>query len=576
MGGLASLIIPIYNEEKYIRNCVESILEQDYENKEILFIDGGSKDATVKILREYPVIILKNLKKFIAPALNIGIKIAHGKYIVRMDAHAKYARDYVSKSIEILEKTGAKNVGGPMIAHGNTLFQKANAAAYCSRFALGGGSHHDENFEGFAETVNYGTFSADFIKKLTFDENLILNEDDDLNLRIHELGGKVYVSPKIKFIYYPRKDFSGLWRQYFGYGLWKPAVVKKHGRLVSIRHIIPPLFVIYIFLMPFIPNFFNIFGILYLILDLFFSFTNKKANCFAEKTMIFLIHFVMHFSYGIGFICGIFKFLGKKFENFKSIELNKNQIQKLQLKSLEIFDYFNEFCSKNALTFFMCGGACIGAVRENAFIPWDDDIDVFMPRPDYEKLTKIWKDTKDFEFERTNFIRIYDKNSILFRRENISKTPRGIALDVFPIDGCPSTELTRKIQFANAMIFSLFASNTTPEKHGVFIKFCCKILLKIIPKNAKRYIAGKCEENMAKYDIKKCCFVVELCAGPRYAKNKYPKKAFDSVILKEFEGRAVPLPYDYDVYLRAAFDDYVVPPPPEERKPHHDVVYFEV
>ena len=81
------------------------------------------------------------------------------------------------------------------------------------------------------------------------------------------------------------------------------------------------------------------------------------------------------------------------------LEISPEQTRKMQMKSLEMALYFDEFCQKNGLTWFFCGGCCIGAVRNKGFIPWDDDVDGFMPREDYERLKKIWKDTKEYSIQ---------------------------------------------------------------------------------------------------------------------------------------------------------------------------------
>lgn len=86
------------------------------------------------------------------------------------------------------------------------------------------------------------------------------------------------------------------------------------------------------------------------------------------------------------------------------LNLSYDDLRSLQLKSLEILLYFKKFCESHGLTFYFCGGCCIGAIRHQGFIPWDDDIDVFMPRDDYEKLFKIWDkyaDTKRYSCCRT-------------------------------------------------------------------------------------------------------------------------------------------------------------------------------
>ena len=160
---IVSIIIPVKNEEKYISKCIKSVLRQNFDKKnmELILIDGNSKDETVKIIRNYMndygfIKVYKNPQETVQYALNIGIKNAAGKYIVRMDAHSEYADDYVSKCVEYIEKTGAENVGGPMIAQGKTPTQNVIAAAYHSPFAMGGGKFHNENYEGYADTVYLG------------------------------------------------------------------------------------------------------------------------------------------------------------------------------------------------------------------------------------------------------------------------------------------------------------------------------------------------------------------------------------------------------------------------------------
>lgn len=322
-----SIIIPILNEEKYIDKCIESILKQDYprEDMEAILIDGESQDNTLKIINEYiekyPFIkVLNNPHKTVQYALNIGINGAVGKYIVRMDAHAEYANDYVSKCIEYLEKTKANNVGGPMIAKGKDDVQKVVAAAYHSPFALGGGKFHIEGFEGYADTVFLGAFERQYLLDMgLYDERLPRSEDDDLNFRIAESGGKIYITPQIKSIYYPRNSYRLLFNQYYEYGLWKVAVIKKHKSPARISHLIPMLFVLYLVTFGILSFFFRpIFYIfasilaLYVLLDAYFSFTNKYINNFTNKIRLMYVHFLLHLSYGLGFWQGIFKFMGTK------------------------------------------------------------------------------------------------------------------------------------------------------------------------------------------------------------------------------------------------------------------------
>lgn len=324
---IVSIVIPILNEEKYIDKCIESILSQDYpkEHMEAVLVDGDSQDRTVEIINtyieKYPFIkILNNPQKTVQYALNIGIKGACGKYIVRMDAHAEYAKDYVSKCIEYLEKTKANNVGGPMIAKGKNDIQKVVAAAYHSPFALGGGKFHIEGFEGYADTVFLGAFERQYLIDLgLYDERLPRSEDDDLNFRIAESGGKVYITPEIKSVYYPRDSYIKLFKQYYEYGVWKVAVIKKHKKPARISHLIPMLFVLYLVSFSILSLFFKpalyvFLGVLalYILLDMYFSFSNKYISTFLNKLRLMYVHFLLHLSYGLGFWQGIFKFIGTK------------------------------------------------------------------------------------------------------------------------------------------------------------------------------------------------------------------------------------------------------------------------
>ncbi len=323
-----SIIIPVRNEELYIENCIRSVLNQDYnkENMELILIDGLSDDRTVEIIKSFKekydfIKLFKNENKTVQSALNIGIENALGKFIVRMDAHSEYKEDYVCKCVEYLTKTGADNVGGPMRARGKNTVQSVVAAAYNSPFALGGGKFHNENYEGYADTVYLGSFRRETLLSIgMYDERLPRNEDDDLNFRIIENGGKIFITPKVYSIYYPRDKYSELFRQYFEYGLWKVAVIKKHKKPARLSHLIPVSFVIFVILFS-ILSFFNeipraIFlfvMVLYMGLNIYFSFKNKYVHKAINKLRLILVHIILHFSYGLGFLCGVFKFFNSSF-----------------------------------------------------------------------------------------------------------------------------------------------------------------------------------------------------------------------------------------------------------------------
>ncbi len=318
-----SVVLPVRNEEKYIKGCISSILRQDFDkdNLEVVIIDGMSEDKTVEIIESFMaqysfIRLYKNPKKTIQYANNIGIKNAVGEYIVRMDAHSEYADDYISKCVEYIEKTGAENVGGPMIAKGKTPIQTVVAAAYHSPFALGGGKFHDEDYEGYADTVYLGAFRRDTLLQLgLYDERLIYTDDDDLNFRLVESGGKIFITPKIKSVYYPRASYPALFKQYFRYGFWKVAVIKKHKKPARLSHLVPAAFVAFLLLSSILSYFSKLADdisslvlLLYFALSLCFSLKNTRVTSFADKLRLVWVHFILHTAYGLGFLCGIFKF----------------------------------------------------------------------------------------------------------------------------------------------------------------------------------------------------------------------------------------------------------------------------
>lgn len=264
---------------------------------------------------------------------------------------------------------------------------------------------------------------------------------------------------------------------------------------------------------------------------------------------------------------------------------SKEEIRKIQNKSLEMALYFKSICEENNLQFYFCGGCCIGTIRHQGFIPWDDDVDVFMPRKDYEILKRLWKkvadisrytleDSNEYHIDHNLFLNIRDNTTTFIRpyQKNLDIN-HGLILDVLPLDGCPSGKLRRKAQLMWAMVYSLYRSQLVPENHGKLMGLLGKIALVLVPSSKLKYKIWRfAEKQMTKYRIEDCDYVTELCAGPHYMKNQYPKEAFDKAVYKEFEGYMMPIPQGYDNYLKIAFGNYRKLPPEEKRVAHHDVL----
>jgi len=266
-------------------------------------------------------------------------------------------------------------------------------------------------------------------------------------------------------------------------------------------------------------------------------------------------------------------------------EIPLEQLKELQSVSLTMMLYFDKFCRENNLMYYMCGGGCIGAVRNSGFIPWDDDLDVFMPRQDYIRFEKLWKDTKRYSLEintdtyicRRPFFAIHDNSTTFIHsyRKDMDVN-HGVALDILPLDGCPKG-FKRKLQKLWAMAFSLFIVGKSPENHGKMIKIIGDIVLFLFPLMKIRYHLWKfCEKKMTQYPISECDAITELCSGPHYMQNEYPKNIFGSGKFVEFEGHMLTIPHDYDTYLKIAFGNYMELPPVEKRVCHHEYEFMDM
>jgi succinoglycan biosynthesis protein ExoA len=244
---MVSVIVPCRNEARYIREFLSGLLRQhlgDLE-MEILVADGMSDDGTRAVLEEFQnrfrnIRVFDNPERIASTGLNRAIRQAKGEIIIRMDAHTEYAPDYIRTCVDVLDETQADNVGGPALTRANGYVAEAIAHAFHSPFASGGSKFHDPQYEGPVDTVTYGCWRKSTLEKIgLFDERLVRCQDAELNLRLVASGGTVWQSPKIVSWYYPRKRLSDLCLQYFQYGFWKCAVIRKHRRPAAWRNLVP-------------------------------------------------------------------------------------------------------------------------------------------------------------------------------------------------------------------------------------------------------------------------------------------------------------------------------------------------
>lgn len=269
--------------------------------------------------------------------------------------------------------------------------------------------------------------------------------------------------------------------------------------------------------------------------------------------------------------------------------MENTDLRELQLKSLEMAKYFVNFCEKNNLLCYLCGGGAIGSLRHSGFIPWDDDLDFFMPRDDYERLVILWNEKADVKkytlvkadknlVDHNLFITIRDNETTAIKPyQKGLEISHGVALDILPLDGCPSGKFQRKMQVMWGLVYSLFCAQVLPEKHGGLKKKISKVLLSVFKSKNIRYKIWKfAERKMTKYSIFDSEFITELCSGPYYMKKVYKKEWFTDNLYVQFEDTKMPIPVGYDGYLKTAFGDYMKLPPKEKQVPHHDLLFLDL
>lgn len=321
---LISVIIPCRNEEKYIGECLISLLTQKNlkDNLEILIIDGMSTDTSRAIVNEISksnpqVRLLDNPMHSTPYALNIGIEHAKGEFIAILGAHAEYATDYLTTCLELFNQhPDVSGTGGPIISKGKNSFAKATALAMSSVIGVGNAKHRFPEYEGYAEMACFPVFRKNVFDKYgLYDESLIRNQDDEFCFRLTRGGEKIFISPKAKSAYYVRESPISLFKQYYQYGFWRVAVLKKHKIPISYRQQVPIIFYALIVLLAILGLVFNnlilgvLFPVIYLLIIITFSIPILLKEKWAIAIRFPVAVLVLHLSYAIGFFNGMIKFL---------------------------------------------------------------------------------------------------------------------------------------------------------------------------------------------------------------------------------------------------------------------------
>ena len=343
--SFVSIIIPCRNEEKYIGQCLDSVIANDYpeDRLEVLVVDGMSEDGTRGIVeryaQRYPFIrLLDNNKKITPAALNTGIKHAKGEIIIRMDAHSIYREDYISKCVQYLNEYDADSVGGIWITkpRNNTFIAKAITLALSHIFGVGN-AHYRIGYSKeprLVDTVPYGSYRKEAFEKIGFfDEELPRSEDIDFNLRLRKAGGKILLVPEIVIYYYTRSTLKSFCKHYFENGVLTTYFLKYGKKAFSWRHLVPFVFVSSLIGLGALSFFSQIFLWLFLFILGSYALTNAyfsikitaKEKDFRYLFAMPLIFATLHIGYGLGSLLGLLKVL-------MSVKFWKNRFSSLKGK----------------------------------------------------------------------------------------------------------------------------------------------------------------------------------------------------------------------------------------------------
>lgn len=328
-----AVIIPTLNEEKFIARCLDSVIEQSYpfRDMDVMVVDGGSNDRTREIVEEYGrkyinIRFIYNPGRIQSIAFNIGVENSDAPYIVRLDAHALYNKDYIEKCIAGLQNdTQIGNVGGRCIIlpFNDTLWANTNAILNYSRFGIGGSAFRVGVKPDFVDSVPFGAFPRTVFEKVGgMREDLPRAEDNEYNSRIRKAGYKVFFNPEIVSSYYARPTLKASCRQMYANGESIGHLFYVDRDSIGLRHMIPLIFVVGIIVgtilsLAFLPFVYLLLAglCLYFLCDFVASFLAAKEHGWKFLLPLFVMFFCVHFSYGWGTIVGFFT--GRKLKNKK-------------------------------------------------------------------------------------------------------------------------------------------------------------------------------------------------------------------------------------------------------------------
>lgn len=259
--------------------------------------------------------------------------------------------------------------------------------------------------------------------------------------------------------------------------------------------------------------------------------------------------------------------------------MDNRVLRKLQLTQFEILEYIDQICRKNDIKYSLYAGTLLGAVRHKGFIPWDDDLDICMPREDYNRFVELWStidtdkyflQSKDNTPEFTqDFVKVRKYNTNFLQEYDVGKNYHsGIFIDIFPVDRIPNNKMIKKIFYIKVMLYQLMIREFVPSESSKVVQLASAFILKIVSRNRRANFRNKLLRSLTKYN-QKYNYPIVMFETVNTMKQSYDSDLLDKYIEIEFEGKQFWVFSKWESYLKEKYGNYMQLPPEEEREWRH-------